>query len=163
MKPQDFSRKGSSGPDTSNALDRPTIGVGSIRGSDSQVDYRLARRSILIDFRKGRVSRTDVCDAHPELIRAARNVGEPTSIECPFCNETNVVLVSFVFGDRLGPSGRCVTTRQELMSLRKSSQSTLTTYVVEVCPMCSWNHLTRMSVTNPIGAKARKCEKELSV
>ncbi len=40
------------------------------------VDYTLAKRAKLTELRGGRLSRDDVCDAHPELLRAARNVGE---------------------------------------------------------------------------------------
>ena len=42
-----------------------------------QVEYLLARNSVVREFRKGRLSRLDVCDAHPELIRAATNLGRP--------------------------------------------------------------------------------------
>ena len=40
------------------------------------VDYALARRAVLRDLRTGKRDRLDVCDAHPELLRAARNIGE---------------------------------------------------------------------------------------
>lgn len=108
----------------------------------SHVDYRLARRAIIRNFKNGRLSRLDVCDAHPELMRAARHIGDQTGEECPICEETNVVLVSYAFGDGLGPSGHCVTTRAEVQRLKKRT-SELVCYVVEVCPECSWNHLAR--------------------
>src|SRR3712207_7398788 len=41
-------------------------------------------------FKKGRLSRHDVCDAHPDLVRAARNVGEPTDERCPICDEAEI-------------------------------------------------------------------------
>lgn len=103
------------------------------------------------DFRSGRVSRLTVCDAHPELMRAARHVGDPTQEDCPICGEAKVVHVSFVFGPRLPPSGRCVASHQEMAKL--SARATqLSCYVVEVCPECSWNHLARML---PVGGRAR--------
>ena len=40
------------------------------------VDYTLAKRALLRQMRTGLLSRADICDAHPELIRAAKNVGE---------------------------------------------------------------------------------------
>jgi hypothetical protein len=125
-----------------------TFQPGMIRGvaasgkQRSHVDYRLARRSIIRNFHNGRLSRLDVCDAHPELVRAARNVGEGTSEICPICEDTTVVLVSYVFGDHLGPSGHCVTTKKELRDLARRSKD-MTCYVVEVCPACSWNHLAQ--------------------
>jgi hypothetical protein len=114
----------------------------SARGPGT-VDYRLARQAVLSEYRKARLARHEVCDAHPELVRAARECGEPTSIECPICEETQVVLVSYVFGPRLPPFGRCITKKGELTSLARRGGD-LTCYVVEVCPSCSWNHLARV-------------------
>jgi hypothetical protein len=107
-----------------------------------EIDYRLARRHVVAEFKRGRLSRLDVCDAHPELLRAARNVGEPTSEACPICDDGRLVLVSFAFGPRLPAHGRCVTSRAELTKLARQAQE-LACYVVEVCTDCSWNHLAR--------------------
>lgn len=113
------------------------------RPHNGQVDYRLARNAVISEFKKGRLSRVDVCDAHPELARAAREVGTATTEPCPICEDADVVLVSYVFGPRLPAHGRCVTTTRELRSLSRRA-TTNTCYVVEVCPECSWNHLARM-------------------
>src|SRR2546423_460722 len=83
------------------------------------IDYRLARNSVISEFRKGRLSRLDVCDAHPELLRAARNVGQGTQIECPICEEARVVHVSYVFGSRMPPHGRCIASSDELAKLAR--------------------------------------------
>ncbi len=107
-----------------------------------QIDYRLARKHVVDEFKRGRLSKQDVCDAHPELVRAARNVGDVTQRDCPICEEARVVLVSYVFGPRLPASGRCISSRAELDKLGRSSRQ-LACYVVEVCPECSWNHLAR--------------------
>ena len=45
---------------------------GKRRALLAAVDYTLAKRALLRDFRGGILSRFDVCDAHPELLRAAR-------------------------------------------------------------------------------------------
>lgn len=111
-------------------------------GMAGHVDYRLARNSVVSEFRKGRLSRLDICDAQPELLRAAANVGEESREDCPICEESKVRLVSYVFGNRLPPSGRCVTTKGELARLAQLSGN-LSCYVVEVCPNCSWNHLAQ--------------------
>src|ERR1700736_6091877 len=79
-----------------------------------QVDYRLARNAVVREFRKGRLSRLDVCDAHPELLRAARNLGRPSGEQCPICEVADLVDVTFVFGSRLPSGGRCVATQTEL-------------------------------------------------
>ena len=112
-----------------------------------QVDYRLARNVIVSEFHKGRLSRLDICDAHPELLRAAANVGDETREDCPICEEAKVRLVSYVFGNRLGPAGVCVSSRKEMARLARTAKE-MVCYVVEVCPHCAWNHLARsFSVT----------------
>jgi hypothetical protein len=118
--------------------------IGGLRPATTpgQVDYRLVRRHTIDEFHRGRLSRLDVCDAHPELLRAARNVGEARSEPCPICEDPGVVLVSYAFGPRLPASGRCITTRKELTGLTQRVEA-VTCYVVEVCPDCSWNHLVR--------------------
>jgi hypothetical protein len=120
----------------------------SLRGASAglpkggSVDYRLARNAVVNEFRRGRLSRLDVCDAQPELLRAATNVAEGSREDCPICEEAKVRLVTYVFGSRLPPSGRCVTTKGELAKLSRGARD-LACYVVEVCPNCSWNHLAR--------------------
>lgn len=114
----------------------------SVRGGHGEVDHRLARRRLLREFRTGRIGRNELCDAHPELVRAARNVGDRTSIRCPVCERDDVVLVTYVFGPRLPAFGRCVTTRAELQAITERVGE-FTGYVVEVCPTCHWNHLAR--------------------
>ncbi len=114
---------------------------GDVPGS-GEVDYRLARQAIVAQFRKGRLSRQQVCDAHPELMRAARNVGEESSHPCPICAAAKVVFVTYVFGPRMPANGRCVTTPTEMQRLARGNAERLA-YVVEVCPDCRWNHLAR--------------------
>jgi hypothetical protein len=123
-----------------------------VPGRNGEIDYRLARRSRINAFRKGRLSRHDVCDAHPDLLRAARNVGEPTDERCPICDEAGLVHVSYVFGPRQPASGRCVTSAAELRKVAKGvgpAKRDLACYVVEVCPVCSWNHLARVFLVAP--------------
>jgi len=120
----------------------------SLRGAGTgtlvagQVDYRLARNSVVSEYRKGRLSRLDICDAHPDLLRAAEGVGDETRELCPICEEANVRLVTYVFGQRLPPSGVCVSSKQEMGRVTRTAKQ-VTCYVVEVCPGCSWNHLAR--------------------
>ena len=127
----------------------------ALRGAQSNgpgaIDYRLMRRSVISEFQKGRLAQHEVCDAHPELVRAARNVGAPREDECPICEGDNLRSVSYVFGSRLPAHGRCITSGRELLKLSQRP-TVLTCYVVEVCPDCSWNHLTRMF---PVGGRNR--------
>lgn len=125
-------------------------GLGEGDRQFGHVDYRLARNMVVSEYRKGRLSRAEVCDAHPELLRAAANVGEPTREDCPICEEVKVRLVSYVFGSGLPPSGRCVSSKGDLTRLPRMARD-LTCYVVEVCPHCSWNQLARMFSITPAG------------
>lgn len=107
------------------------------------VDYALARRAVLRDLRRGVLHAEDVCDAHPELLRAARHVGEDAGHACPVCGGRRVRNVSYVYGDSLKQAnGRCITCAAELERLG-SRFDEFACYVVEVCLDCSWNHLER--------------------
>jgi hypothetical protein len=120
--------------------------VGALRGTDATrgiVDHRLARRMLISQVRKGRVPIDQVCDAHPELIRAARNVGTETTMRCPICEEADLRLVTYVFGHGLSPQGRCVSTAREMRQLNARA-SDLSAYVVEACTECRWHHLLRV-------------------
>ena len=106
------------------------------------VDFALARRAVLRDLQRGRLTRLDVCDAQAELLRAARNAGEPLDDDCPVCAGPDLVLVSYVYGDALRKeNGRCIDDA-ELTRLARSHEE-FWRYVVEVCPDCGWNHLHR--------------------
>ncbi len=129
-----------------------SFGPGSVRGAvaagPGEIDYRLARKHLISEYRKGRLAQHEVCDAHPELVRAARECAEPTKLDCPICEDEKLVLVSYVFGPRLPSHGRCVTSAKELRALARR-QGEFACYVVEVCPGCNWNHLARTFLLNP--------------
>ena len=114
------------------------------------VDYRLARNSIIKEFRRGRLKRVDVCDAQPELLRNAAYCGRPAEEPCPIC-AGQMVLVTYVFGSRLPASGRCIIKMDELAKLDRAPEERAA-YVVEVCGDCSWNHLVR---SFPVGRRRR--------
>ena len=124
------------GPETLRAR-----GVGRVARA-GQVDYRLVRKHVLDEFRRGRLSRMDVCDAHPELLRAARNVGEQTPTPCPVCATEPLVHVTYVFGDALRQANGRVWPRNGLADLHRSMDE-VACYVVEVCTACYWNHLAQ--------------------
>ena len=121
-------------------------------GGAGTVDYRLARRAVLAEYRRGRLSQSDVCDAHPELRRAAQLYSRPTRESCPICVTHQLVWVTYVFGPTLPAFGRCVAAPAELTTLanlaRRHAQP-FTCYVVEVCPDCAWNHLAKVFPLTP--------------
>ncbi len=105
------------------------------------VDYALARKATLDQVKRGERALTDVCDAHPELLRAARNVGEDADHPCPICEGAQVRYVSYVYGDGLRKAnGTAVTGPAELERLGARSDE-FARYQVEVCLDCYWNHL----------------------
>jgi hypothetical protein len=105
------------------------------------VDYSLQRRATLVSlFNGGPVTTTDVCDADPYLLRAAKFHGEPTATPCPVCRKGSLTHVTYVFGDELGQySGRIKPTAELEPMAREFGEFRV--YVVEVCCGCAWNHL----------------------
>jgi hypothetical protein len=107
------------------------------------VDYSLARRNVLMGLRRGTLLLSDVCDAHPELLRAGRHIGGSVPEPCPVCSHDSLRRVSYVFGDELkANSGRVVYPPEWLRELAQTHDQ-FTCYVVEVCIDCAWNHLLR--------------------
>ena len=90
----------------------------------------------------------DVCDAHPELVRAGREVGTEAGEPCPVCQGDELALVSYVFGPRLPAHGRCISYAAEISKLAQR-KGRFTCYEVEVCPGCRWHHLLRSYVLQP--------------
>jgi hypothetical protein len=109
----------------------------------------MARRHLINEYHRGRLGREEVCDAHPELMRAARGVGKQTETRCPICVESNLVLVTYVFGPRLAAHGKVVADNNELAQFHRRPEE-YTAYVVEACCACRWHHLVRVL---PIGGQ----------
>ena len=112
------------------------------------VDYRLRRRRLLADVEAGVISRAEACDAHPDLLRAARNAAPPLGRSCPLCPDGDLRIVGYVFGPRMGSGGKCVLSDVELQRVAQRNGS-FVAYEVEVCPKCGWNHLIRRYPLGP--------------
>jgi hypothetical protein len=105
------------------------------------VDYTLAKRSLLEGWRRGSLDRIDICDAHPELIRAAKNIGVDVPRACPVCATESLKQVRYVYGDQLKHlSGRVVYPMGWELELEREFDE-FRCYAVEVCVECCWNHL----------------------
>lgn len=111
------------------------------RASLGVVDYTLAKRALLRSARRGMLSTFEICDAHPELMRAAKHVGEPASRPCPVCEKKKLRLLAYVFADGLKQDSGRVWGLQEALQLT-ATHTDATCYVVEVCTACQWNFLT---------------------
>ena len=106
-----------------------------------RTDYRMQRRVVLRDLASGARTVTEVCDAHPDLVRAGIHIGTDVRDDCPVCDESQLKHVSYVFEDkrRTSPGGRAVP-RQGLAQYAQR-HGDLRVYTVEVCVGCRWHHL----------------------
>lgn len=107
-----------------------------------RIDYRMARRAILRDVSEGLRSPQDVCDAHPDLVRAGVNIGSPVGDDCPICEQDGLRYVTYVFSPRTpkkGQSGRAIP--RERLASHAERHGDLNVYTVEVCSACQWHHL----------------------
>ncbi len=133
-----------------------TVDPRTLAGVDSRrrvVDYGLQRRSVLAGLRAGRASVSDVCDATPYLIQAARYHGEVTETPCPVCCREPVWHVHYIYGDALKASAGQARRAAELARIA-ASYAPLSVYVVEVCRTCGWNHLWQSYVLDGGSAAA---------
>ena len=104
------------------------------------VDYALRRRSLLAEVYSGRTGVSEVCDANPYLLRAAKFHGKPSSVMCPICRKEQLTLVSWVFGDHLGAVSGSARTAEELVLLATRFDE-FSVHVVEVCRTCEMESL----------------------
>lgn len=87
------------------------------------------------------LNQVEICDAHPELMRAARHIGIALVRPCPVCGQESLRQVRYVFGDDLKQlSGRVVYPEGWVKEL-VATYDEFRCYAVEVCIDCSWNHL----------------------
>jgi hypothetical protein len=114
------------------------------------VDYTLAKRALLRNVRRGLVSVLDICDAHPELMRAARHVGEETGLSCPVCSRPGLRRLAYVYADELKRDNGRVWAIAQALALTSRCRDGVC-YVVEVCTHCSWNYLAEAFVGRTAG------------
>lgn len=117
----------------------------TVRLQRQVVDYALRRRSLLAEVYSGRTGVSEVCDANPYLLRAAKFHGKPSAVVCPICRKEQLTLVSWVFGEHLGAVSGSARSAEELVLLA-TRYSEFAVHVVEVCRTCSWNHLVKSYV-----------------
>jgi len=121
------------------------------------VEYGLVRHALLSRIAAGILRREDICDAHPELVRAATNIGRKTGEQCPICDENELVEVTYVFGARLPAGGTCPLTRTELLKLERREEP-VQCYAVEVCTSCKFHHLVRKWRAGGVVSRRRKAQ-----
>lgn len=117
------------------------------------VDYALQRRALLAEVYAGRTGVTEVCDAGPYLLRAAKFHGEVSGVTCPVCRKEPLTHVAWVYGDELKHAAGSARRSDELAKMAALFEE-FTVYVVEVCRTCSWNHLVQSYVLGTPGLRA---------
>ena len=141
-------------PRPAGPLDSAAYAV-SVRTQRQVVDYALQRRALLAEVYAGRVGVSEVCDASPYLLRAAKFHGEPSSVGCPVCRKEQLTLVSWVYGDELKQASGSARVSDELAKMATLFEE-FNVYVVEVCRTCSWNHLVQSYVLGTPGRGSRR-------
>ncbi len=121
--------------------------------AEGRVDYRLQRRVALDNLSLASRALEQHCDAHPELLRAAKHLGEPRGEDCPVCEEVELVGLHYAFLQH-GPKsqgGRVV--ERGRLARYAERHGDLLVYEVEVCRACHWNHLvSQRSIRRPARA-----------
>ncbi len=117
----------------------------------------MQRRSLIAEVREGNRSPADVCDAHPNLVRAGEHLGDVVGEDCPICgDEQSLRHVTYVF-HRRGKSargGRAIAS--DLVAAELARHGMLKRYIVEVCPSCHWNHLVEAAqLERPVRRRPR--------
>lgn len=106
------------------------------------VDYALQRRHALerLRSRVRSVSRDDLCDADPMLIRAALHHGDLSPVRCPVNDCGSLVTLNYTFGEQLGQYSGRIKSSAELEEMENEFGEFMVR-VVEVCTECGWNHM----------------------
>jgi hypothetical protein len=133
----------------------PPRSLSLVQSQRQVVDYALQRKALLAEVYSGRVGTTDVCDANPYLLRAAKFHGQPSDVTCPVCRKEALTRVSWVYGDELKHAAGSARAPEELNRMAAMFEE-FTVYVVEVCRTCSWNHLVQSYVLGTGGLDTRK-------
>ncbi len=150
--PRSARRRKASGARAVAARPGPARTLAGVEARRAVIDYSLVRRATLVSLARGATAASEVCDAHPYLLRAARHHGEATARSCPVCRREELRNVTYVYGDELGPySGRVKSTAELATMAREHGEFRV--YVVEVCQACGWNHLKTSYV---LGDAARR-------
>lgn len=116
----------------------------------------MQRRAVLRDVAAGVRSTDDVCDAHPDLVRAGVHIGTAQGDACPICDAEQLAHVSYVFESkgRRAPGGRAVP--RESLTRQAERHGDLVVYTVEVCTACHWHHLIESFQLLAPGSVARR-------
>lgn len=112
------------------------------------ISHEWERRAVLREFRAGKKSREEVCDADFLLRAAGEHHGVDAVRACPIC-EGNMRNILWVYGDNLGRRSGSARSEVEIAELI-DEVGPFTVHKVEVCGTCRWNHLLSTSEAVPV-------------
>ena len=136
----------------------PAGSLQQVRTQRGQVDYALQRRALLAGVLAGRTGVSEVCDASPYLLRAAKYHGVATDITCPLCRKEALIQVYWVYGDEIKHMAGSARLPAELETMA-GTFGEFSVYQVEVCRTCSWNHLVSSFVMGHHGEQAPRARR----
>ena len=113
-----------------------------------EVSHEWQRRTALREYRAGRMSREQICDADFLLRAAAEHHGSPAARPCPVC-EAKMREVKWIYGDNLGRRSGTARNDAEIDRIVHEVGPT-TVHVVEVCSTCRWNYLLKEVTAAPV-------------
>lgn len=112
------------------------------------VSHEWERRAVLREFRAGKKSRDQVCDADFLLRAAAEHHGVDAARPCPICGSPMRIIL-WVYGENLGRRSGSARSEEEIAELVNET-GPFTVHKVEVCATCRWNHLLSASEAVPV-------------
>lgn len=125
------------------------VGWVSSVGYKHVVSHEWERAAHLRDFRAGRLSRAQVCDADFLLRAAAEHHGVDSPRPCPVCDGP-LRLTRWIYGDNLGRRSGSARSEQEIADIASEGLQ-FTVHRVEVCLKCHWNHLLTSALAYAVG------------
>ena len=112
------------------------------------VSHEWERRAVLREFRAGKKSRDELCDADFLLRAAGEHHGVDSDRPCPIC-ESAMRTVLWVYGDNLGRRSGSARREDEIAELIDET-GPFTVHTVEVCGNCRWNYLLSTAEAVPV-------------
>ena len=112
------------------------------------VSHEWERRATLREFRAGKKSREELCDADFLLRAAGEHHGVDSDRPCPIC-ESAMRTVLWVYGDNLGRRSGSARREDEIAELIDET-GPFTVHTVEVCGSCRWNYLLSTAEAVPV-------------
>ncbi len=111
------------------------------------VSHEWERASALRALRSGAIMHDEVCDADFLLRAAAKHHGTPANRSCPVCDNDDMKLTRWVYGESLGRRAGSARSEEEIADFIAEG-IIFTVHHVEVCTQCGWNYLLQTATAH---------------